>query len=293
MLKLMEGENFSELLEIKHKLQKKLVNTFSQHLYNYFMRCFKKSVNYIDFQKKMLRIAEWDKYKREKSLKKFKKWYIKNNYDIEEIFEKIILYSIRTILNDKFLSEIVITRHYDSKSKSNFGDFYYKVLKKVARYYYENPKIDIIEDDSYIEDTIKTSIVLFIPLNKIVNMFGEKRDDLIIQYDFNNMDDSYSENTDISLSSDYTCNDKKTHKDRNDDNKGKIVIEKEMDEDGSLMYLPSDEFDIEEEKGKEKENVDVDVQEDEEEKNTKHIIIKNNKNPLMGYTAHKFYKKKL
>lgn len=273
----MEGEGFSKTLEIKHKLQKKLVNVFSQHLYNYFMRCFKKSVNYIDFQKKMLTIAEWDKYKREKSFKKFIKWCFKNNYDIEEIFRKIILYSIRTILNDDFLAEIVITKH----SKSNFGDFYYKVLKKVARYYYENPKIDIIEDDNYIEDIIKTSIVVFIPLNKIVNMFGKKRDDLIIQYDFNNMQDSYSDNTDISSCTNNT-------EDIHDNNKRKIVVEKETDDEGSMMYLPSEEFDI-------KEDIkEINVEEDEEEKNTKHIVIMNNKNPLMTYgNRNKFYKKKI
>lgn len=281
MLKLMEGEGFTKTLEIKHKLQKKLVNVFSQHLYNYFMRCFKKSVNYIDFQRKMLKIAEWDKYKREKSFKKFIKWCFKNNYDIEEIFEKIILYSIRAILNDDFLAEIVITKH----CKSNFGDFYYKVLKKVARYYYENPKIDIIEDDNYIEDMIKTSIVVFIPLNKIVNMFGKKRDDLIIQYDFNNMQDSYSDNTEIS-----SCTSKNNTEDIIDNNKRKIVVEKETDDEGSMMYLPSEEFDIKEEVKKE----EINVEEDEEEKNTKHIVIMNNKNSLMTYgNRNKFYKKKL
>lgn len=284
MLKLMEGEGFSKTLEIKHKLQKKLVNVFSQHLYNYVMRCFKKSVNYIDFQKKMLKIAEWDKHKRERSFKKFKKWCFKNNYDIEEIFEKIILYSIRTILNDDFLAEIVITKHY----KSNFSEFYYKVLKKVARYYYENPKIDIIEDDNYIEDIIKTSIVVFIPLNKIVNMFGKKKDDLIIQYDFNNMQDSYSDTvTDIS-----SCT-SKNNTENIDNNKRKIVVEKETDDEGSMMYLPSEEFDIKEdikEKNDEKKDEEND-EENDEEKDTKHIVIMNNKNPLM--TSYKFYKKKI
>lgn len=284
MLKLMEGEGFDKTLEIKHKLQKRLTSVFSQHLYNYFMRCFKKSVNYIDFQKKMLKIAEWDKYKREKSFKKFKKWCFKNNHDIEGIFEKIILYSIRTILNDDYLSEIIITKH----CKSNFSDFYYKVLKKVARYYYENPKIDIIEDDNYIEDIIKTCLVVFIPLNKIVNMFGEKRDDLIIQYDFNNMQESYSDNTDISsyISKDNTDND--------NNNKRKIIVEKETDDEGSMIYLPSEEFDITKE---EVVNEKKDIQEDEEEKNTKHIVIINNKNPLMTYGTYRnrnnFYKKKL
>lgn len=283
MLKIMEGEGFSKILEIKHKLQKKLTIIFSQHLYNYFMRCFKKSVNYIDFQKKMLKIAEWDKHKREKSLKKFKKWCFKNNYDIEEIFEKIILYSIRIMLNDDILSEIVITKYF----KVNFGEFYYKVLKKVARYYYENPKIDIIEDDNYIEDIIKTSIVVFIPLNKIVNMFGKKKDDLIIQYDFNNIQDSYSDNTDISS---YTSGDNT----EDVGNKRKIVVEKETDDDeGSMIYLPSEEFDIKEDIKEEKSNI---KEEDEEEKDTKHIVIINNKNPLMARGSrynNNFYKKKL
>jgi hypothetical protein len=281
----MEDEGYTELLELKHKLQKKIVEVFSQHLYNYFTRCFKKSVNYVDFQKKMIKIAEWKESKKRKSLKKFIKWCFKNNYDIEQMFQKLLLTSIRAILNDKYLSEIVITKYCDSTGL--FDKFFYKVLKRVAQYYYENPKIDIIDDDDYIEDVIKTSIVLFIPINKIVDMFGKKKEDLIIQYDFNNIDSSSSYDLSSELSNnngddtDNTVTNSKVQR--------KIVVEKESD-DGSMMYLPSEEFDIEEVQEKDL-DADVDKEKDEEEKNIKHItIVKNN-----GFTPYhkfnRFYKK--
>lgn len=273
----MEGEGFAELLELKHKLQKKMVEIFSQHLYNYFTRCFKKSVNYVDFQKRMLKIAEWRESKKKKSLKKFIKWCFKNNYDIEQMFERILLTSIRTILNDAYLSEIIITKYCNSASL--FDKFFYKVLKRVAQYYYENPKIDIIEDDDYIEDVIKTTIVLYIPINKIVDMFGKKKEDLIIQYDFNNIETSTSD--------DISSYDNQERKDRKD-----ILIEKQSDRDddeGTMLYLPSDEFDVEVVKQEEENKKEV----DEEEKNTKHITIVKNVTPYQYNQYNKFYKKKL
>ena len=117
-------------------------------------------------------------------------------------------------------------------------------------------------------------------------MFGKKKDDLIIQYDFNNIDSSSS----YDLSSELSNNngDDTDNTVINSKVQRKIVVEKESD-DGSMMYLPSEEFDIEEEKNLDADNVDK--EKDEEEKNIKHItIVKNN-----GFTPYhkfnRFYKK--
>ena len=254
----MEGEdsNFNELLQEKHKLQKKLIKIFMEHLYSYFTRVFKKAHNYIEFQRKMIKIAEWKSSKKQKKVKKFIKWCLKNGYDIENIYETIITYSIRTILNDEYLSEMAISKYY----KYTFDQFFYKVLKRTAKYYYENPKIDIVHNDDYIRDIINTSIIVFIPINKLVDMYGMKKDDIMIQYNFNNM----SESSDTSTQQNDNSNDVVYHKGNT------FIIEKEQDNE-SLQYLPSEEFSIEftkpDTKSQEKE-------ENEEERDTKHISFK-------------------
>lgn len=258
----MEGEEhskFNELLKEKHKLQKKLTKIFMEHLYNYFTRIFKKAHNYIEFQRKMIKIADWKESKKQKKVKKFIKWCLKNGYDIENIYETIITYSIRTILNDDYLSEMAISKYY----KYTFDQFFYKVLKRTAKYYYENPKIDIINNDDYIYDIINTSIIVFIPINKLVDMYGMKKDDIMIQYNFNNLSES---SDDISTQQSKSTNGS-NYKINN------LIIEKQLDNE-SLQYLPSEEFSIEFTKPNDKQQEENDDDEDEEEKNTRHISFK-------------------
>jgi hypothetical protein len=91
-------------------------------------------------------------------------------------------------------------------------------------------------------------------------MYGMKKDDIMIQYNFNNM----SESSDTSTQQNDNSNDVVYHKGNT------FIIEKEPDNE-SLQYLPSEEFSIEftkpDTKSQEKE-------ENEEERDTKHISFK-------------------
>lgn len=238
---------FLDLLNNKNKYENILIDLLSSYCLKYINKIFIILENdkniYKNLQYKLIKISEWEMDKQIKEYQKWLKWcHTKKDYKeqkLQNIFNMYLLISIQIITYDNLDNQYQIIN-------DNFPEFYkifYKCLKNIAKYFYENPKIlnNINSLNNDIKKIVKYQLQKILPFNKILNIIKTpKNKPLFIEYDFDN---TYSEN----------LSDK--NEDNNDNNINKnsnLIIEKENNNDldnhdchNELNYINSDDFDNE------------------------------------------------
>lgn len=249
-----------EMITNKNKLQEKIVTMLSEYCYKYM----KKVYSYIEiidqnekakeksnskgilkkYQTSLIKISEWSDSKVHREYNKFLKWlnkkYKYSEDEFGDIINEFIIYTIRIVIN-KY--NIDVLQHYIKIPKINLQEYFYKCLKRSARYYYENPKY--IKDSKYskeVDNIIISVLHMFIPLQDILN-FIETNQDKKEQYHNYNFDDTYScstqSNNSIYIKSSPKHKKIIVQKEHNSNDE----IENENDKQSGLHYISSEQLD--------------------------------------------------
>lgn len=165
----------NKLIDTKREYQNKLNEILKKYFIKYFDNLYESEVSYKQIQIKLLKIFEWSSEKKLKEYKKFKK-YTKDKFDLSEDDLNKMLEIILGI-NIK-----IITSLYDEIDFSvpKFEIFWLKYLKRMGKYYYENPKITLNKVD--FKNILDYIIQKCIPLKKIINSTHKE----LLHYNFDN-----------------------------------------------------------------------------------------------------------
>jgi hypothetical protein len=259
----MPKEQIQDLIETKKDYQSKLIEALKKYYMKFIERLYEKSLR--EFQEKLLKIPSWSDEKIDKEYNKFLK-FIYEKYDLDEDeFTKIlhIVYG----LNIKIMTSICNNLEVNAPKLKKF---WYKCLKRVAKYYYEHPKVMLSENDFkktkiQVEEGINNILQKFIPLKEIINANKNPPQD---KYNFDNgLGD--------------TDNSSPVYNDSNDSkNQLEVMLESETESNG-LKYLSSEEFDNEYYVSDKEDNVKKTNEKSEE----KHIKL-----PKYGFPKKRHYK---
>lgn len=217
----MPKEQIQDLIETKKNYQSKLIEALKKYYMKFIERLYEKSLR--EFQEKLFKIPNWSNEKLDKEYDKFLK-FIDEKYDLgEEEFTKIlhIVYG----LNIKIMTSICNNVEVNAPKLKKF---WYKCLKRVAKYYYEHPKVMLSESDFkktkiQVEESINNILQKFIPLKEIINANKNPPQD---KYNFDNGLGDTDNSSPI-------YNDSK--------NQLEVTLESETESNG-LKYLSSDDF---------------------------------------------------
>jgi hypothetical protein len=220
----MPKEQIQDLIETKKNYQSKLIEALKKYYMKFIERLYEKSLR--EFQEKLFKIPNWSDEKLDKEYNKFLK-FIDEKYDLdEEEFTKIlhIVYG----LNIKIMTSICNNLEVNAPKLKKF---WYKCLKRVAKYYYEHPKVMLLESDFkktkiQVEESINNILQKFIPLKEIINANKNPPQD---KYNFDNGLGDTDNSSPV-------YNDSK--------NQLEVTLESETESNG-LKYLSSEEFDNE------------------------------------------------
>lgn len=180
-----------ELIDNKSKYEKFVVDLFNTYSIKYLKKVFLYLENekniFKKFQLKLIKIAEWNTEKQNKEYKKFIKWCeAKKNIDehtLKHIFHNYLTLSIKIIAYDNITPE-----NFPKYIYPNLDKVFYKCLKSISRWFYENPKkIQETFDTKYetFKKIIKIEIQKMLPLKQILNILQtEKEDPIFVDYDF-------------------------------------------------------------------------------------------------------------
>lgn len=254
----MPKESILNFINSKKDYQSKLTKILRKYYVRFISRLYDKSLR--EFQKDLLKIPDWSSEKISKEFSKFVN-FSNDKFDLDKD-DLTKLLTILIGLNIKIMSSITDDIEINVPK---FEQFWFKCLKRVAKYYYENPKVmlsDLEFETSLhtIDEAINYIIQKYIPLKQILN---KKREPL----DMYNFDDDENEND--------TLEDKKEHQSTNNI---EVTLESNTAaSENELKYLSSEEFENEYYKS-DKEN-DKEVEKSEE----KHIKIKKYVFPRKNY----------
>lgn len=188
------------LISTKNDFEQKVTDLFSKYFAKRIKKFYHNSSDqkyvYREFQKNLYELANWSPLKISKEYKKFSKWCLKKYDFTESEVEKLI----NTLINTSI--KLIL---YTSSNESIFDKifippleiFFYRGLKRVARFYYEHPKQEIHSSD--IKEIFNVYIQTYIPFKDIINILDndaniELEDPQILTYNFDdlnsNSDDS-------------------------------------------------------------------------------------------------------
>lgn len=279
-----------EIINKKTELEFQLYEIMSKYTYKYIYSIYDKELEengvsktlFVDFQLKLIDITKWSDSKINKGYNKFLKWCNKK-YNLQEIhltelLQDIIILYIKVILNK---SNIYIESILETFKFPTFNTFYYKYLKRVSRYFYENPKLitensnDILNNSS-IKKIMTTLINNSLPMKEIVD---------IIEYK-HKANSKTESNTDSKIGSkaDSSSNSNiQKHKTRVN-----LIVDKSNESNNTLPYIPTEEYNLDENvTGKDNQN-EKDNKTNTDTNGLRYINIpKIKKNPFF------YYKKKI
>lgn len=249
----MPKEQIQDLIETKKDYQHKLIEILKKYYMRFIEKLYEKSLR--EFQEKLLKIPDWSHEKLEKEYQKFLT-FIHDKYDLsEEDLTKTlhIVYGLNIKIMTALCTDLEI-------NAPKLIKFWYKSLKRVAKYYYEHPKVMLSEYDFkktkiQIEEAINYTLQKFIPLKDIINANKKPPQD---KYNFDNgIGDTEESNND----------DLKHHSEK----QLEVTLESESAS-NDLKYLSSEEFEneyyISDKEDKDKDNK-VALKEKSEEKHIK------------------------
>jgi|688.fasta_scaffold260193_1 hypothetical protein len=177
----MPREQIQDLIETKKNYQNNLIEVLKKYYMKFIERTYQKSLR--EFQEKLFKIPNWSDEKLDKEYSKFLK-FIHEKYDLDEDeFTKIL--NIVYCLNIKIMTSIC---HNLEVNSPKLKKFWYRCLKHIAKYYYEHPKVMLLESDFkktkiQVEESINNILQKFIPLNEIINATKNPPQD---KYNFDN-----------------------------------------------------------------------------------------------------------
>lgn len=170
-------KSINQLIDTKNEYQTKFNEILKKYFSRYMEKLHSQSNNYKDFQKRLLKITEWSP---EKSTKEYKKFidYINDKYELSEddivkILDIIFNLSIK-IMSSTNYNEI-------EWQPPKFEIFWLKCLKRIGKYYYENP---IVKGE--INESIDYIVQKYIPLKDIINSTHKE----LQYYNFDNISDT-------------------------------------------------------------------------------------------------------
>jgi hypothetical protein len=182
--------NISNIVEKKDQSQDILVGIIVSYCRKYIVKRFtfieeevKKNI-LRTFQKELKHISLWSDSKIDKEYEKFCKWaFVKRDISEEKmqsLFDSIVELSTILLVKHK------ITVHLSLKS------LFFKSMKRIARFYYENPnKVmsqDIVPD---LKILIQTLVHTYVPLKEVIDLIQANADyESYISYDFNKHGDT-------------------------------------------------------------------------------------------------------
>jgi hypothetical protein len=181
-----------EMIEKKQMYETQIADVFKVYLQKYM----KKLYDYVDrdlkrFKKVLVDISSWNEEKITKEYNKFLKWSGKKSIEeaeLKNMLDNVIMYSIRLMIN-KYDTD-VLTKLIEFES-TNPERFFYKCMKRVAKFVYENPQSIETED---VNRVIISVIYEFLPIQKILRLLEvSKEPESEKSYDFNKTFTSESE----------------------------------------------------------------------------------------------------
>ena len=182
-------QSIHHFIKSKKEYQSKLTKILKKYLIRYISKSFDKSLR--EFQKILLKIPDWSDDKLHKEFSKFTK-FTESKFDLSaDDLSKIL--SILIGLNIKIMA--TITDDIEVKVPK-FKDFWYKCLKKLAKYYYENPKVmlsdlEFEKTHHYVDEVINSVILKYIPLKDILSRKKEPLD----VYNFDDLEDQLEDDS--------------------------------------------------------------------------------------------------
>lgn len=167
--------NLNKSIKIKNKYETKLVAIFCKYYISFLKEIYTKSLR--EFQEKLFKIPNWSDEKLHKEFKYFLNYTNKKyNLDEDELSKILdIIFSLYLDIDSFKSIEITVP-----KTQS----FWYNCLKKIAKYFYENPTL-IKQDEldkNIFTTIIKHTIQKYIPFNTLINPIKYTTD----KYDFEN-----------------------------------------------------------------------------------------------------------
>lgn len=197
------------LIEKKKINEDKLISVFLNYCGKYIRKLYSSLPDKKIFLKNLIDISYWNNNKKEKEYLKFLKWCEKA-FDIEEEELKYLLYTTL------YLSiEIMIYNYEYSDFLNNINflstqEFFYKCMKGVSRFYYENFNKLNASDKSKNElsEVISLQLHKAMPLKKIIKFIQESEENnpFIIKYKNSQKNKNMSESNDSYSNSDSNVN---------------------------------------------------------------------------------------
>jgi len=175
------------IVKQKNIFQSNIINIFTKYSIKFIIRIYENADSLKDFQKKLYKIPNWDFDKKDKEYKVFLKYVLKKfdqtEYNLTDTLEHIYICYIR-IMSSLF-------NHIDIKIPI-LKDFWYKVVKKIGKLFYENPKL-IKESLNYtiIKNTVEHVLQKYIPIKDIIN----SKKDVDVEPLYYNFSENMSENS--------------------------------------------------------------------------------------------------
>lgn len=190
-----ENDDIRLLTKTRTEYQDKLNIIFKKYFISYMKDIYTSSLR--DFQKQLFKIPSWSDDKINKEFKQFIK-YTTRKYnlaedDLTKILDMIFGLYVKTMNNLFDPVEVRVPA---------FNLFWYKCLKRISKFLYENPAlIKTPSNDNIslgIDESIKYIIHKFIPFKEILNV----KSNIIDKYNFNekytNTNDNTNDNTNTS-----------------------------------------------------------------------------------------------
>jgi len=238
-------------MSTKEEIERKIYKYITTYLVKYLKRLYEnipRRSAFRAFQEELLKISDWNEEMQQKEYKKFCKW-INKKYDLSEdnliqLLNTSVALVIELIVPKKKDLEKVLKNY----TFPTFQFFFYKCIKKFARHFYEHPK-EIVQDTN-VQSVLEYTIQDLVPLKFVVETLDNEEPECVVEYNFEaiitDSDDEKSSNV-------------------------KIVVEKVSENnDNSLKYISSEEFDNEYYMSEEEQKNNVDAGEDSQ---LKHVTI--------------------
>lgn len=143
-------------MEIQHlvtrrkELETKLVNIFCVYISKYMNSLFddislqyqNKSSKKVmkEFQAELIKVALWNEEKKKKKFEKFLRW-VKSRFELREDDIKLHYYTLISVTQEIIKRNMTLQQH-----ECTLEELYYRVIKRCARFFYENPSL--VEDKS-------------------------------------------------------------------------------------------------------------------------------------------------
>jgi hypothetical protein len=221
--------SIAELTSIKHRHEDTLTTWLSEYGCKYIRTIFKESDTTNTFKRSLKKFADWSESKKIKEVKKFFKWLRRHQHtgedEVDRVIDALFTATIRILLynveDDGSLTADI--RFPDTKT------LVYKCMKRLARYFYDNPTQ--VEDSKssgckrIVKQMMIEHIYTLLPLSHLFHIIDENPH-TYIAYDFIK-EHSYKSDSDAESNPPIT----------------QIQIEKlTSDDEIRLNYVPSDEI---------------------------------------------------